>query len=90
MAEVLEAAPFDIWHQVASYLEPQDYMNLGTAVPFLQGALRDEPTAKKVVRVRISVFLHQLQTDPMRLVTDHVYKGGRTRKKRRRNRIPGG
>ena len=47
----LEAVPFDIWHEVAAYLEPQDYINAGIAIPVLRGALRDEATAKKAVRV---------------------------------------
>lgn len=54
MASLLEAVPFDIWHQVASYLGPQDYINSGIAIPQLRGALRDEGTARKVLRSHIS------------------------------------
>lgn len=51
MAPIFDAVPFDIWHQVAGYLDPNDYVNLSLTNRTLYGLLKDEITARKAVKV---------------------------------------
>jgi hypothetical protein len=51
MASLLNSVPFDIWCQIASRLELEDYINLGLAHPQLRRVLRDDLISRKVAKV---------------------------------------
>lgn len=51
MQSVFDSVPFDIWHQVANYLDPNDYINLSLTSSKLYSLLKDEITARKAVKV---------------------------------------
>ncbi|KAK2867887.1 hypothetical protein FQN49_003376 [Arthroderma sp. PD_2] len=54
MQSTFDAVPFDIWHQVAGYLDPNDYINLSLANSKLYNLLKDEITAHKAVKAHIA------------------------------------
>ncbi|EGD97892.1 hypothetical protein TESG_05395 [Trichophyton tonsurans CBS 112818] len=54
MAPIFDAVPFDIWHQIAGYLDPNDYVNLSLTNRMLYGLLKDEITARKAVKAHIA------------------------------------
>ncbi|EFQ97666.1 F-box domain-containing protein [Nannizzia gypsea CBS 118893] len=54
MPPVFDAVPFDIWHQIAGYLDPNDYVNLSLANRTLYRLLKDEITARKAVKAHIA------------------------------------
>lgn len=47
MTRLVNSIPYDIWHQIASYLGPHDYVHLSLVNRQLHGLLRDEVTARK-------------------------------------------
>ncbi|KAF3491040.1 F-box domain-containing protein [Arthroderma uncinatum] len=54
MQSAFDAVPFDIWHQVVHYLDPNDYINLSLANSKLYNLLKDEITARKAVKAHIA------------------------------------
>ncbi|KAM5445302.1 hypothetical protein MaudCBS49596_007659 [Microsporum audouinii] len=54
MQSVFDLVPFDIWHQVANYLDPNDYINLSLTSSKLYNLLKDEITARKAVKTHIA------------------------------------
>lgn len=83
MASIFDAVPFDIWHQVAGYLDPNDYVNLSLTNRTLYGLLKDEITARKAVKVgrilRIAVISSAISiygADMLyRLISPILWKG---------------
>ncbi|WEW58388.1 hypothetical protein PRK78_003856 [Emydomyces testavorans] len=47
MPEKFDSIPFDIWHEIASYLGPNDYINLSLVNRDMYELLKDEITARK-------------------------------------------
>jgi hypothetical protein len=51
MRNKFEAIPFDVWHQIASRLDPWDYIHLSSVNWRMYDLLRNELTARKSVQV---------------------------------------
>ncbi|KAI1973092.1 hypothetical protein LOZ51_005135 [Ophidiomyces ophidiicola] len=47
MSQKFDLVPFDIWHEIASYLGPNDYVNLSLVNRDMYEMLKDEFTARK-------------------------------------------
>ncbi|PGH08335.1 hypothetical protein AJ79_06022 [Helicocarpus griseus UAMH5409] len=53
MPTTIDSIPFDIWHQIASRLDPQDYINLSFANRKLYSLLKSELTSRNSVQLYI-------------------------------------
>ncbi|EER24651.1 hypothetical protein D8B26_004992 [Coccidioides posadasii str. Silveira] len=47
MTQKFDSIPFDIWHEIASYLGPDDYVNLSLVNREMYELLKDDMTARK-------------------------------------------
>ncbi|EEH50066.1 uncharacterized protein PADG_06145 [Paracoccidioides brasiliensis Pb18] len=54
MPTTLNSIPFDIWHQIASRLDPQDYINLSFVNRNLYSLLKSELTARNAAQLHIA------------------------------------
>ncbi|KAK2737960.1 hypothetical protein FQN57_007314 [Myotisia sp. PD_48] len=54
MTSLFDRVPFDIWHQVALSLDPNDYVNLSRANRRLYTLLLEEGTAKKTIKAHVA------------------------------------